>query len=86
MYPRENGEIIALPEEADAWDDVIVSGKADIKINEAQVREAENRMKAALGTATIGTLPGGGSYRFKNVNRTGYSVEPTSFRQLRRKV
>lgn len=86
MFPQDDGETISLPVEATKWDDVRLSAKADLKVNEAQIQEAENRIKAALGTATAGVLPGGGRYTHKQQTSHHKAKEAyeSSFRVLRR--
>jgi len=87
MYPKgKEGEIIALPPEADDWDIARLAGLCDKVIAEVKIRTADNLLKAALGTATKGILPSGGHYTFTTTERKGYQVKPTSFRVLRRKV
>jgi len=85
LYPHGNdGEIIALPDEADAWDKDLQQSKGRIKFWEKQRNLSENQLRAAMGAATTGVLPGGGKYTLKTTKRKGYSVEPTLFRVLRR--
>jgi putative phage-type endonuclease len=84
LYPRDTGETIELPPEAIAWDEQLQFAKAEIKAAEHRKQDAENKLKAAIGNATIGLLPGGGGYTWKASERKGYIVEPTTVRTLRR--
>jgi putative phage-type endonuclease len=84
LYPRDTGETIELPPEAIAWDEQLQFAKAEIKAAEHRKQDAENKLKAAIGNATIGLLPGGGGYTWKASERKGYVVEPTTVRTLRR--
>jgi putative phage-type endonuclease len=84
LYPKDSGQSIELPIEAIAWDEQLTFAKAEIKAAEERKQDAENRLKAAIGAATIGLLPGGGGYTWKASERKGYVVEPTTVRTLRR--
>jgi putative phage-type endonuclease len=84
MYPEDTGESIELPPEAITWDEQLQFAKAEIKAAEQRKQEAENKLKAAIGNATIGILPGGGGYSWRANPRAGYTVEPTIIRTLRR--
>ena len=86
LYPRDDGEIIALPEEAAGWDARLANAKLRIKDAEADKREAENCIKAALGTATTGVLPSGSRYTYKQqiVNHKAKKAYVSRCRVLRR--
>jgi putative phage-type endonuclease len=84
MYPKDSGESIALPPEAIAWDEMLIFARAEIKSAEKRKQEAENKIKAAIGNASIGMLPGSGAYSWKAGPRAGYSVEASIVRTLRR--
>ena len=86
LYPEDSGEIVPLPAEAAEWDRDIVISKGVIKRVESEKRAAENKLKAALGTATTGVLPTGGRYTFKQQTNNYPAKEAfsTSFRVLRR--
>lgn len=85
LYPIEQPVAVTLPPEAVAWEQQWLAAKAAIKRLEALELEAANRIKVAMGEATIGVLSNGSSFTWKTVNRSGYQVQPTSFRDFRRK-
>jgi predicted phage-related endonuclease len=84
MYPKDTGESIALPPEAIAWDEMLIFARAEIKSAEKRKQQAENFIKNAIGSASIGILPGSGAYSWKASPRAGYIVEPSIVRILRR--
>jgi putative phage-type endonuclease len=85
LYPREApGQVIALPPDAAKWDAQRREAKAAMDVASASCREAENLLIAALGEAEVGLLPDGTRYSYKSQNRKGYTVEPATFRVLRR--
>jgi putative phage-type endonuclease len=84
MYPKDSGDSIALPPDAIAWDEQLQFAKAEIKAAKAREQEAENKIKAAIGNASIGVLPGSGAYSWKAGPRAGYTIAPGIVRTLRR--
>lgn len=86
LYPRERDDVapVALPPEADIWDAQRQAALEAIKAAEAQKAEAEAHLKALIGEAPAGVLPGGIRYTWQTVDRKGYVVEPSSVRVLRR--
>ena len=76
---------MALPAEAIAWDEQRVAAMAEMKKQERLKLEAENNIKAAMATATVGVLSNGVAYTWKTTGRRGYVVEPTEYRDFRRK-
>lgn len=84
LYPGENGESIGLDgtfiEEVSRLDALKVSRKSC----DEEIAEIENRIKAAIGDNTFGVLPNGQAFSLKTTKRNGYTVEPTSFRTLRK--
>lgn len=83
MYPDPTDTEVVLPAEADEWAAELADAKATIKEEEGRKTAMENKIKAAIGDASYGRLPGGGGFSWKLVERKGYVVEPTSFRMLR---
>lgn len=87
LHPRDTGEEVLLAEEAIGWLETWQDAKATIKAaedaHEARKKQAENNLKAAIGSATFGRLPDGRRLTLKTTEREGYAVEPTSYRQLR---
>lgn len=87
LYPADDGEIVALPMESANWDRELVAAKETIKRADAKKRLAENRIKAALGSASIGILPDGARYSYKKqtVNHKAKEAYTSTYRVLRRK-
>ena len=86
LYPKDDGVIIALPIDANNWDRAIVTLKQRLKVDKEVLDKYENKMKAALGTATTGVLPNGERYTFKRqaVNHEAREAFSSSHRVLRR--
>ncbi|MDE2471076.1 MAG: YqaJ viral recombinase family protein, partial [Bradyrhizobium sp.] len=66
LHPMDNGESVALPEEALQWDADLKGAKAKVKDLEELIRDRENRIKAAVGDCTFGVLPDGGRFSWKH--------------------
>ena len=56
--------------------------KTTIDFAKRQLDGVENKIKAMLGNAEAGTLDGQVVVTWRVVNRAGYTVKPTSFRQI----
>ena len=56
--------------------------KTTIDFAKRQLDSVENKIKAMLGNAEAGTLDGQVVVTWRVVNRAGYTVKPTSFRQI----
>lgn len=83
LYPRDTGEVVELSIDALEWHHELQHWKGIEKVAKQHVAEFENKIKAAIGGATAGTIPGGITYTHKLQRRAGYTVEPTEFRVLR---
>jgi predicted phage-related endonuclease len=83
LYPKDSGETVALPVEADEWHTGLVKAKAESKHWNDRADYFENQIKNAIGNATFGLLPDRTKYSWKLQNRDGYYVKPTEFRVLR---
>lgn len=59
LHPRDNGTSIALPAEADDWTAMIEEAEATIKAGESIKKTMRNRLREAMGEASIGETPGG---------------------------
>lgn len=79
------GKAVTLsPAHAMVADLMDLSGKA--KYAEERFHDGlNNLMKMAMGDAEVGNLPDGSSLVRKEVSRTGYTVEPTTYVEMRRK-
>jgi predicted phage-related endonuclease len=84
LYPESNGQTITLPEEAAEWDAELARAKADAKDAEERATKYANLIKASIGEATFGQLPGGCSYSWKEQTRKEHFVQESTFRVLRR--
>jgi hypothetical protein len=83
MFPRDNGETLdlsgdnRLPELLDLYETL----SADEKAAGKQLKAVKAEIAAKIGDATAATLPGW-HLSNKTIERAGYVVKPTSFRQL----
>lgn len=86
LYPVSDGRVICLPLGFEDLDQKLVGVKDSIKSLENDKRLFQNQIKAALGDATTGVLPGGGRYTFKSqtVNHKAAEAYASSHRVLRR--
>jgi putative phage-type endonuclease len=85
LYPREApGKVVALTGDALKWDAQRMEAKKALEDAQRLCLEAENNLIAALGDAEVGLMPDGTRYSYKSQNRKGYTVEPATFRVLRR--
>ncbi len=84
LHPLDSGAEVQLPEEAADWDAELRDAKAKIKELEQVEKLNENRLKAAIGDNTYGVLPDGSRYSWATRDRKGYTVQPTTYRQLTR--
>lgn len=84
LYPGQNGESVILPAEAEEWDRIRKEAHEEIEKWAAKKLEVENRLRAAIGSASFGLLPGGGKYSLKEVTKKEYTVKASSYRALRR--
>lgn len=84
LHPKDSGETVALPAEAEYWTAELAAVKKHIKEFEARKSELENQLKAAIGDATYGRMADGSGWSLKTTPRDGYTVEATEYRSLRR--
>jgi len=84
LYPSDSGAVVELPGEFVALDDERCELKEQVKDIEARIEWIDQQLKAAIGGAQLGLLANGARYALKVTNRAGYTVQPTSFRALRR--
>jgi putative phage-type endonuclease len=84
LYPKDSGETIALPTDAAALDESRREAIADMLVIKAKLDTAENGLKAMIGDASKGVLPGGGAYTWKLQKRAAHDVAASEFRVLRR--
>jgi predicted phage-related endonuclease len=87
MYPTETPEKeVALPADLIEWDQRLQAMKVALKEVEGRKREAENKLRIALGDAQTGILPNGVTYTLKTQTRAEHVVKESSFRVMRRKA
>lgn len=89
LFPKpEPGQTVVLPPEALEWDRVVQEGEASIDALEGAVNAAKNQLRAAIGSAEAGLLPGGVLWQHRLETRKGYTktVAPWEGRVLRRRV
>jgi hypothetical protein len=80
----ENGKAVKLPDVALYWHQEQVKYAKMEREAKDRKREYEALIKAAIGTATFGVLPGdNGVYKFKTVNQPEKIMPASSKRQLR---
>mgnify|MGYP001565214837 FL=1 len=85
LFPAEApGKVIALPDEARELDTAYLDGADEEKRGKAKKDQAANQLRALLGDAERGVLPGGAAWTLKTVHRKAYEVAPTTYRDLRR--
>lgn len=85
LHATETAGIVQLPDAMSEVDSELCALKAQQKELEVRRTLLENQIKAVIGNATFGALPGGhGGYRWRTVERAGYSVGPKKARELRR--
>jgi putative phage-type endonuclease len=87
LFPEPKAGVapVPLPAEAVNWDAEFVEAKAQISTWEVRKTESENRIKAAIGDAPSGLLPGGVVYAWTPQNRNAFQVAESTTRILRRK-
>lgn len=85
LFPKEQaGKVVALTADAAEWDEKRIVAMAAMEAAKVAKTEAENWLVAALGDAEAGLLPDGTRYTYKSQTRKGYTVDPATFRVLRR--
>ncbi len=88
LYPEDRGTAVALPPQSGQWFDELTALKSAAKWLKERKSAVENRIKAALGEAAIGTLPDGREFRWQT-QTSHYEAKPAydlSFRVLRQHV
>lgn len=86
LYKVGNGASVLLPGSFVDIDAEYQSVKKQISDLEKREKELKAKIQAAIGKATFGIVPGGrATYSWKEVNKRSYTVEATTYRELRRK-
>lgn len=84
LHPDDSGDSVALPSGFGKLDKKLAGIKRRIADLERKERAIENRIKAEIGAATFGLIPGGGAFSWKTQERKGYVCQPSKSRVLRR--
>lgn len=84
LHPNDSGATVELGEEFLAVDGRLAEVKLAMKALKEERDALENRVCAAIGAATFGSLPGGGRFSWKTQERKGYTVAAGKSRVLRR--
>lgn len=84
LYPQQQGDAIVLGNDVIDLDNELVHAKEMVKVWEARELEAENKLKAMIGTAPLATLPNGVRYKWVTEPRAGHVVQPSEPRVFRR--
>ena len=86
LHPEDSGESIELGPEFLVLDAERTALKADVKAKELKLEELNNTIKAKIGKATWGRIPGGGRFqwRIEEKNYKPREAHTTSSRVLRR--
>lgn len=84
LYPKDSGEVIALPGTLIELDEARVVLKEEIEERKAKLDMIDNEIRAALGAASVGILPSGVSYSYKWQQRREHVVPAWEGRVLRR--
>ncbi len=84
LFPKDSGATVELGASFAADARELEQVKAQLKTLQGEERAIENRIKYQIGAATYGTLADGSGWSLKSTDRAGYTVEPASFRTLRR--
>jgi putative phage-type endonuclease len=90
LWAPKAGTTVALGDPGAEWHrrrDVVTAklavARKRLRKLEKEREEVEAHIKAAIRDNEAGQLPDGTLYTYKEVNRKGYTVDPTSYRQLR---
>ncbi len=82
VYDKDDGSTKQLSRPA-SFIETLKAKEAEIKRIEAEVEAMKNEIKQALGESTFGLIDNRFLVEWKTVNRKGYEVKPTSYRQFR---
>ena len=84
MHWQDNKDTTVLSMESADWDKRLCWVKEEIKGLTSEKTYIENKFKDAIGDASYGLLPCGSRYSWKQSERTGFTVAPTTIKPLRR--
>lgn len=86
LYPKDSGETVTLPAEAERWTWQLAKVKAHLKTLEKRKDQLENLFRLSIGEATQGRLPDGTGWTLRATHNDGHTsvVAPYDYRTLRR--
>lgn len=85
LHPEDSGETITLSAESAEWTARLEEIQEALRPLEKEKAELQGQIKAALGLATFGEVPGlPGRWSWKHQDRKAYQVEASVIRVLRR--
>lgn len=85
LYGKVQPTSATLGPDAIEWDNQREQALIEIKRATSAKLEAENHLKVLIGENVQGLLPNGVVFTWKEQTRKGYTVEPTTFRDFRRR-
>ena len=87
LHPKDNGQEIPLPDEAEAWWAEMQQAKLEERAAKKRAASFEVQLRNVIGDASYGRLPNGRRLTLLTTERKGYSktvtVRPSSSRTLR---
>jgi len=83
MYQSDDGSDVMLSAQMADHTDAIEEAKRQKDMAERVIAALENELRAALGPATRGILSDGRVWTYKEQQRRGYTVQPSTTRVLR---
>lgn len=83
LYPIDTGEAIDLGPDAIEWLDQLDAVKTELAAAEAKKRKLDNRIREAIGSASVGVVPGRGQFSLRLQRREAHTVSASEFRALR---
>ncbi len=83
VYGIEEGKVIDLDADAYHWHKVHQDAQSKAKEYQTVAELAGNHLKSVIGDAAMARLPDGSGYTRKQVKRKGFTVDPTSYIDLR---
>ena len=79
LYPGTNGQVVALPEIAQTYQDVKTDAEKQAKLYQGIIDGCKNRIAMLTGEAAIAILPDQTAYTRKEQTRKEYTVSETTF-------
>jgi predicted phage-related endonuclease len=84
LWADEDGTTVALDMETQAMVLELELARDAAAKNEKRTQGIENELRRRLGSASFGALADGSFLTARETHRSGYTVEPTTYRALRR--